>query len=303
MSVPESGWLEYQRNRWMKHDACRWVRQDAARWAPPNADRSVFAIATSLQQPATKAYRAHELDATLICRARWHAAALRFQFALLDHQSQKWIKAGFDPNQPRAPKGGPDGGRWIGGADDPAGSIDEQQETATNEQLEQPPDIPDVAPATARLRNVIIKEAAYWLAKAAVREIAGGPLVGTFLNALDAAIWIRDGLPYIRAYLDPPKSLEELQQAALTPRRGYDKHHIVERSAAYKDGFSKDVVESGENFALIPTLKHWDVNRWFETRHEDYAGLTPRQYLRSQEWEVRRQIGLRALVETGVLRP
>ena len=37
--------------------------------------------------------------------------------------------------------------------------------------------------------------------------------------------------PYVAAYFDPPKTLEDLQDAALDPQPGYDIHHIVGRKA------------------------------------------------------------------------
>ncbi|MCB1503262.1 MAG: hypothetical protein KDK07_26380 [Bauldia sp.] len=58
---------------------------------------------------------------------------------------------------------------------------------------------------------------ARWLLRAAVQ---GSP-VGRVLNALDAALWVRDHYAYIEAYyLDGPKYLEQLQADARKPKRG-----------------------------------------------------------------------------------
>jgi len=56
--------------------------------------------------------------------------------------------------------------------------------------------------------------------------------------ALQAAEWLSAYLPYIVAYLDPPKTLEELQQDALSAKVGYNIHHLVEQTSAAQDGFS-----------------------------------------------------------------
>jgi hypothetical protein len=113
-------------------------------------------------------------------------------------------KAGFDPNQPRD-----DRGRWTDGG----GSAR--------------PEIPEKKPATARLRNRVVKEVAKWLAKAAAKELTGP--IGTFLNVAEAASWLYEAYPYVRAYLDAPKSLDELQQAVQTPEIGYNVHQLWSR--------------------------------------------------------------------------
>jgi hypothetical protein len=77
----------------------------------------------------------------------------------------------------------------------------------------------------------------------------------------------------------------------------------VEQTPAKKDGFPRSMIDAPENLVRIPTLKHWDINRWFETKSADYGGLTPREYLHGKDWDVRRRVGLRALIEAGVLKP
>lgn len=218
-----------------------------------------------------------------VLRLKWLIAARNFERAALAHLHA--LKAGFDPNQPRD-----DRGRWTstGGGGAPQ---------------EPPPEIPKKRPDTAQLRNRVLKEVARWAAKAALREAAFGPAVGTVLNILDAASWAYELYPYVKSYLDEPKSLEELQEAARTPEKGYDVHHIVERTSARKFGFEKDLVEAPENLARIPTLKHWEINRWFETPRVSLGDETPRQYLIDKDWDERRRVGLMALVENGVMKP
>ena len=100
-----------------------------------------------------------------------------------------------------------------------------------------------------------------------------------------------------------PKSLEELQQAVLSPRPGYDLHHIVEQTPAEQDGFSRSLIDSPDNLVLVPTLKHWLITAWFATRNKNYGGLSPRAYLQGKSWEARMEIGKQALIDFGVLAP
>jgi hypothetical protein len=266
------------------------MRPDQARFAQPGAstrrvgdDHVQVATAPTRQVPreAVEAWSRRSVE-TEIPALKWSIAALRFQRAWLRQEQQIQHKAGFDPNQPRD-----DRGRW----------------TDTGASLDPPPEIPAEKPLTAQLRNRIIKQAAIWLAKAAARETVAGPVVGTFLNVLDAALWIRDGLPYVQAYLDEPKSLEELQQAVTTPARGYDKHHIVEQTPAEKYGFSRSLIDSPDNLVRIPTLKHWEITGWYMTKNKDYGGLTPREYLQDKDWDERTRVGRNALIDHGVLKP
>jgi hypothetical protein len=89
-------------------------------------------------------------------------------------------------------------------------------------------------------------------------------------------------LPYIRAYLAPPKTLQELQQDALNPQAGYDIHHIVEQTPARKDGFADDMVDGPDNLVRIPTLKHWQISAWFQKKNDQFDGLSPRDYLQGK---------------------
>lgn len=103
--------------------------------------------------------------------------------------------------------------------------------------------------------------------------------------------------------MNEPKSLGELQDLAQLPEKGYDVHHIVEQTPAEKDGFSRALIDRDDNLARIPTLKHWEINAWYQTRNDRYDGLSPREYLRGKGWDERRRIGLEALAKFGVLRP
>jgi hypothetical protein len=61
------------------------------------------------------------------------------------------------------------------------------------------------------------REIAQWLVKNRSQVSEGGS-------------WLFELEPSIEAYLDQPRSLEELQQAVSNPKKGYDIHHIVEKN-------------------------------------------------------------------------
>jgi len=226
-------------------------------------------------------------------------AALRLRLAL---------KANFDPNQPRVPRGqGRESGRWTDG---PGGVIPPAVEPPRNPArprlrpprterpeitvtlpsvkppgepvppsapLEPPPPVPRERPADARVRNRIIMSVAKWAARAAARS-ALGP-IGHVLTVIEMASWLAEAYPYLRAYFDGPNSLAELQAGVANPRRGYDVHHIVERAPALADGFPVELVDGPDN------------------------GLSPREYLRGKNWVDRMRVGRRALVIAGVMNP
>jgi hypothetical protein len=98
--------------------------------------------------------------------------------------------------------------------------------------------------------------------------------------------------------------LEELQQAVRDhPRSGYHKHHIVERKSAEDDGFPRWKINSSDNLASVPRLKHEEITAWFQTKNPIYNNMSPRDYLRGKDWETRRKVGLEALIDRGVLKP
>jgi hypothetical protein len=125
-------------------------------------------------------------------------------------------KAGFNPDQPRWPKdSGEISRRWSGGASSPPQAPADEPFA---EVLGNRPEIPADEPLTAKARNAFLKAAARWLARAALEATLGGP-IGEYLVALEAAYWLYKYLPYVLAYLDSPKTWEELRQNALYPQR------------------------------------------------------------------------------------
>jgi hypothetical protein len=198
------------------------------------------------------------------------------------------------------PAGNPDGGQWSDGG---GGSGSGRVQVAQNEPPGHLTDIPRERPALAKLRNAFVKLVARHVSSFLLlnEELRGS--VGHVLNLFEVASWVHEFVPYIAAYADPAKTLEELQQAVATPAKGYDIHHIVEQTSAEQDGFPRSVIDSRENLVRIPTLKHWQVTGWYMTGNEDFGGLPPRDYLRGKNWETRVRVGVEALIKHGVLKP
>ena len=192
------------------------------------------------------------------------------------------LKANFNPNQPRVPRGNPDGGQWTS---DGGGG----QQPKTGDQ----PEVPEEKPPSSADRTAALKAVAR-------RILQTGEAL---LNIAKTSAWLQTYSPLVESYNDPPKSLDELQQAVSNPLPGYDIHHIVEQTQAEADGFTRDVIDGPDNLVRIPTLKHQEINAWYQTKNEDFGGLSPREYLSGRNWEVRRAVGLEALGKFGVLKP
>jgi hypothetical protein len=256
-----------------------------------------------------------------------NVAALRFEFVLCQIAWRE-RKSGFDENEPRRSRGEDGAGEWTDEGGDNGGSTPSDVPPSDHEPLritihppswyeggtdgsgsdsespplEAPPTVPEDEPDTTPALNDFAKAAAYWLARAALKEVAN-PLVGTFINLIEAAYWSSKVAPYIRAYLDPPKSWEELHRAVSSPAKGYDIHHIAEKTSARKAGYPRYMIGGAENLVRIPTLKHWQITGWYMTANDDFAGLSPREYLQNKNWNERMRVGRQALEKYGVLKP
>jgi hypothetical protein len=231
-------------------------------------------------------------------------------------------KAGFRSDQPRWPTGsGEISGRWSGGAGvaDPSPPKTPTEEPPPRSwsighnqgpPLDDPPEIPLESPLTEHEILDVAKTAARWLARAGVRpaleataEAISGP-VGDFLLVLEATYWLARALPSIYSYLDPPKTLEELQK---NPKKGYDEHHNVEQWSE-KDDIPRSLIDADENRVRIPRMRHWEMNGWLDTPDKEFGDaqlneMSPRDYLKGKSWEERYRFGLGALKKFNVLKP
>ncbi len=202
------------------------------------------------------------------------------------HRHYWALKAGFNPAQPRIPRKQPGAGEWTDDESSP-GRIRLAGDIPTNDT----PEIPKERPPNSRERTGFAKVVARMLGPAAtVAEIA------------KFGAWLTAYAPSIQSYSDPPKSLEELQQAVSTPAPGYDIHYIVEQTQAERDGFPREIIDSPDNLVRIPTMKHQEINGWYQRESREFGGITPREYLSGRNWGARRAVGLDALRDRGVLK-
>jgi hypothetical protein len=213
----------------------------------------------------------------------------------------------YSTDQPRVPAGSPEGGQWTSGggggggqgreggsgseanveSPDPGSLAEGRSASEGDDDL---PYVPQERPAAAQERNAIIKE----VAKVPSTELR---------RVFEYAPWLYAHEAEIRAYQDPAKTLEELQQDANERRPGYDIHHLVEQTPAAQEGYPRSMIDAPENLVRVPRLKHWEINGWYQTPDEDFDDLTPRQYLRGRTWDERVKLGVRALTKFGVLGP
>lgn len=216
---------------------------------------------------------------------------------------ERAVKTNLNPNQPRVSAGNPDGGEWTGTGGSGGGAGSGLTQVAQNEPPDRLRDIPSEKPASARLRNVAIKIVAreVSLILQAREELRGS--IGHVLNLLEVASWYHEFVPLIQSYTDPPKTLEELQQAISTPALGYQNHHIVEQGPAANEGFPRSQIDAPDNLVRIPTYKHHDITGWFGKPNKEFGWLSPRDYLRGKDWTERMEVGRRTLIKHKVLKP
>jgi hypothetical protein len=173
-----------------------------------------------------------------------------------------------------------------------------------------PPEIPRDPPDTTKGINAVLRGVATWLGRALA--VLGplfelDPRVRLILAVLETTLWLIDYLPKIYSYLDQPKTLEELQNAAANPQPGYETHHIVEAQKRSDDPQSNaqrfpDRIDSRENLVQVPYWKHVEISSWYSRRNDAYGGISPRAYLRRKSWDEQYRIGLQKLRDFGILK-
>ena len=144
------------------------------------------------------------------------------------------------------------------------------------------------------------KRAVHLLIEAGLRTLnVEAPGLGLLLQIGESLA--QRAYPYVKAYFDPPQSLEGLQEAALDAQPGYDFHHLPEGGSA-ADASEAQRINSPDSELAIPTLKHWELNGWYARKSYDFGGMSPRDYLKGKSWDERRRVGLIGLRKIGVLK-
>lgn len=138
---------------------------------------------------------------------------------------------------PRRPAGEADGGEFApgGGADSaiiPIAGLPSPWHNNPPERIGDPPEIPKDEPANPAAKFGVIRSVTYWLGNALKFGAKFRRAINALLTIAQTTKWL---WPYVHAYLQGPKTLEQLQADAKSPATGYDIPHIVEQSAE-KDG-------------------------------------------------------------------
>lgn len=235
-----------------------------------------------------KPRRSRELSArTLAC----HIAGERMMAALARLQALA-DKAGFNPDQPRAPRGGPGGGQWIyvegyaQGREPGIGDNGGPPLDPSEPPKEPPKDKPSRLQAGKALAKQLLRRA--------------GP-IGALLTATEIAEHCSQ-IPSITSYQDAPKTLAELQQNAGKRRPGYEDHHIVEQGAGGREGFSRSQIDGADNVVSVPKYKHHEITGWYNQPNKDFGMQTPRSYLRGKDWSEHVRVGHEAMRTFKVLK-
>jgi len=297
MARVDDAFAAHQRRRFMRPDAHRYIRPDAWRFMPPGAPRYLGKEAVRYFWPEYEGDRPSQstggIDPAALEAERTYLLKLQSELAALkaEIKFRKLLRAlkAYNPDQPRVPAGNSDGGQWTS---DGNSTGERRIRLAGDIPTNEPPEVPKERPPTERQRNRV------------ARDVSRNPrlkgVLGLILNG--AVHWLQEKFPEIVSDQDPPKTLDELQDAVSTPKKGYDIHHIVEQGPARKDGFSEEVINGRDNLVQIPRFQHWRINEWFATKNDDFGGVPPRDHLRGKDWEERRRVGLDALAEFGVLK-
>lgn len=162
-----------------------------------------------------------------------------------------------------------------------------------------PPEPPKEPSQDKPSRTQAAKALAKQLALQALRR--AGP-VGVAVLAIEAGHWLYSESPSIRSYQDEPKTFAELQQHASKRRPGYEDHHIVERGAGGREGFSRAQIDGADNVVSVPKYRHHEITGCYAKKNPQFGGLSPRQYLQDRSWAEQVQIGHYALRRFGVLK-
>ncbi len=176
----------------------------------------------------------------------------------------------------------------------------------------------DAFKAGLRLGRALIKNAAEEALAAGKLALWIAPKVAvpipTIVDILDSSELNRGEqqvLDQLRSSLDPPKTLEELQQEPTQNVLGYERHHIVEqnpdniaKSPAVEaiEKFGRAVIDDPSNIVWVPRLTHELITGYYNAMDDDDPlGRTHRQVVGALDYADQRAAGLDALRRYGVL--
>ena len=111
----------------------------------------------------------------------------------------------------------------------------------------------------------------------------------------------------LKASLQPPKTLEELQQIPSNDIAGYEQHHIVgqnpenlKKTAIEK--FGRQLIDDPSNLVWVPHFPHVEITAEYNSVPNRDGGSTFRERVGKLGFEQQREIGLSFLRKYGVLK-
>jgi hypothetical protein len=111
----------------------------------------------------------------------------------------------------------------------------------------------------------------------------------------------------LKSALDPPKTLEELQQKPTENILGYEQHHIVEQNPSNIqkditfDKFGSARINDPSNVVWAPHFPHLEISADYSSVEKE-GRPTLREELKEKSFEEQRQEGLKELRQHGVLK-
>jgi hypothetical protein len=118
-------------------------------------------------------------------------------------------------------------------------------------------------------------------------------------------------LAQLRASLDPPKTLAELQTPPTQNALGYERHHIVEQNPdniakspieIVIEKFGRAAVDDPGNVVWVPRYKHELITAFYNSKEDgDLAGRLHRRLVNDRDYGSQYAAGLEALRRFGVL--
>ena len=244
-------------------------------------------------------------------------------------RSRKQLERKFDPNQPRVPRGHPDGGQWTDGgasqAENPGEELLSEQEQEEAELLAEQA---QRMLADAGDRQALLVLAAWgpkpgtrswWLAYYAdvLERLRKAELYAGRNSPIWTAVAFAEAvntlLPEFATFLDAPKDWDDLVADPLYRGFGsfedfkdkygsaglfYDWHHLLEQTS----GFSAEEINNTRNIVRVPRGRHWMITSYMTQHRDELGGISYREWLRDKPIEEHIRIGLQALRDTKVLK-
>jgi hypothetical protein len=256
------------------------------------------------------------------------------------------LKGGWDSaKHPRTQQ--PPNGGWFAAKpnmSEPGGGLAAKRPTATDEEApggstETPSPGADASPEQPAESGAPTAEAVTWrtlwrqalktvrgLLKGAVGDMALAGRAALWLDpevklAIEAAIEVamppelnaneQQAIDQIRASVDPPKTLAELQTPPTENVLGYEVHHIVEQNPTNLakspeeieiEKFGRALIDDPSNLVYVPRLKHELITAYYNSSAGgDPPGRRYRDVVSAMDFAAQREAGLAALRVFGVL--